>query len=108
MTAMKQTMHNLMCRAQYHCLRADIEHGLQHAETLGNDPFRIAVALSQLQDDRQLDEKVATARYQGLRVWLIATFMRRRQLQLLIEKQELTAFRSIFGWAPRWRFGGRC
>jgi len=37
---------------------------------------------------------------------LIAELMRRRQLQTISERQELTAYQNVFGVRLRWRFGG--
>jgi hypothetical protein len=91
----KNELTALVRRPQYGCSEADIEYGLQRAAALGNDPFRVASALSQLMNDHE-----TAVRTQGLRAWLIVEFMRRRQLQPLTEKQNLTACCSVVGQWP--------
>jgi hypothetical protein len=98
----RSILTDLKRRATYRYLNADVEYGLHRAQELDSDPFKIALALSQLSEEREPETHV---RCDGLRAWLLAEFMRRRQVYLLSEDKELTAFQSIFGWAPRWRFG---
>jgi hypothetical protein len=91
----KNQLTALVRRPQYGCSEADIEYGLQRAAAFGNDPFRVASALSQHIDDHE-----TAARTQGLRAWLIVEFMRRRQLAPLTEKQESMACCSVVGQWP--------
>jgi hypothetical protein len=90
----KNELTALVRRPQYGCSEADIEYGRSRAAALGNDPFRVASALS------QLDDKAPAAHTQGLRACLIAEFMRRRQLAPLTAKQEVTACCSVVGQWP--------
>jgi hypothetical protein len=43
---------------QYYCLNADAEYGSKRAQELDHDPFKVAEALSQLSDDRELAKSV--------------------------------------------------
>jgi hypothetical protein len=98
----------LVRQPQYYCLKADPRYGRERAQELDHDPFKVAEALSQLSDNRELAESVRRAQCGGLRAWLIAEFMRRRQLQTISERQQVTAYQNVFGVRLRWSFGGAC
>ena len=106
-TAMDE-LDRLVQQPQYYCLKADVEYGCKRAQELDCDPFRVAEALSALVCDRKLADSVQTAQCGGLRAWLIAEFMRQRQLQTISERQQVTAYQNVFGVRLRWSFGGAC
>jgi len=105
---MMDELDHLVQQPQYRCFKADVEYGRKRAQELGHDPFKVAEELSALAYNRKLAESVQAAQYHGLRAWLIAEFMRRRQLQTISEQQEITAYQKVFGVRLRWSFGTAC